>query len=255
MTAPFAPPPHPVVWTITIGLIAVTVALPFARRDDWLGWLALCTIAGVSILLWAILIVGLLGRIVAWYRDRPRKGEGLDACVCYKDHIYQLTWDCDTFALQNFSGHRVLGVPRDRAFEVIDADAFFVEGEVTVDTPRVRFTFPASRSERAQLMTLIQELTRSSSFFHEELARRRKVSPTWPDMAARIVVDCPRACAADRNASGTQTSNGFVANRWAGLRGSVALVVEAVCVCHCLALCCASARMHSACSKLTSLTN
>lgn len=183
MTAPFAPPPHPVVWTITIGLIAVTVALPFARRDDWLGWLALCTIAGVSILLWAILIVGLLGRIVAWYRDRPRKGEGLDACVCYKDHIYQLTWDCDTFALQNFSGHRVLGVPRDRAFEVIDADAFFVEGEVTVDTPRVRFTFPASRSERAQLMTLIQELTRSSSFFHEELARRRerylRLGLTW----------------------------------------------------------------------------
>jgi hypothetical protein len=71
MSAPFAPPPHPVVWFVVTGIILVAIAMPFGRRDDWLGWVAFVLVWVVALGLWTLLIGGALRTFIEWYRDKP----------------------------------------------------------------------------------------------------------------------------------------------------------------------------------------
>jgi len=68
MTAPFNAHPQPVQWAIILGLPLVALAMPFARRDDWIGWAAFLVIASYAVFLWVVLIVGLSLRFLEWYR-------------------------------------------------------------------------------------------------------------------------------------------------------------------------------------------
>ncbi len=68
MTAPFNPHLHPVQWTVVLGLPVVALALPFARREDWIGWTACVVLAGYAIFLWGALVVGMSLRLIEWYR-------------------------------------------------------------------------------------------------------------------------------------------------------------------------------------------
>lgn len=70
MTAPFNPHPHPLIWLIVIGMLGFAIAMPFARREDWLGWISFLAIAGFAVLLWSVLIVGLCIRFLEWRRSR-----------------------------------------------------------------------------------------------------------------------------------------------------------------------------------------
>lgn len=65
MTAPFAPPVPWEVEAITLGMVAVMVSLPFARRDDWVGLIAFSTLIVVLVGLWGLLIRG-------WWRNGSR---------------------------------------------------------------------------------------------------------------------------------------------------------------------------------------
>lgn len=58
MTAPFAPPPtrrQLLIWFI---LCAFAIAMPFVRREDWMGTIAFAIVTGCAIGVWAILIYG-----------------------------------------------------------------------------------------------------------------------------------------------------------------------------------------------------
>ena len=70
MTAPLNPHPHPLIWAILIGMVGFAIAMPFARREDLLGWISFMAIAGFAIFLWATLIVGLSIRLVEWLRNK-----------------------------------------------------------------------------------------------------------------------------------------------------------------------------------------
>jgi hypothetical protein len=158
---------------IVLAIIAVALAMPFGRRDDWLGWVALFTIWGSALFLWATLIVAFVRRIIEWYRRAPEEEGASGECVCYRGYIYELTWNRERFAVRLGTGRRVIDVPLDRVFDVIDPDAFFVEGEVTINRPG-KVTFPGNKWERAKLRKLFRKLATSSSCFREETARRRQ---------------------------------------------------------------------------------
>jgi hypothetical protein len=65
--------PHPIQWLVVIGIIAVAIAIPFRRRDDWLGWIGLLTIAAVAIGLWGALIWSFIQSVIEWWRNRSRR--------------------------------------------------------------------------------------------------------------------------------------------------------------------------------------
>ncbi len=71
MTAPFAPPPSRSVVIIVVGLVAVAVAIPFGRRDDWAGWVAFLTVAAVAVGCWGLLMRGAMRAILQWWRGGP----------------------------------------------------------------------------------------------------------------------------------------------------------------------------------------
>lgn len=64
MTAPFAPPPHPVLLIVIGVAICFAAAMPFVRRDDWLGWAAFAVMIAVNMILWGVLLRA------AWQRIR-----------------------------------------------------------------------------------------------------------------------------------------------------------------------------------------
>lgn len=68
MTAPFAPPPSRAFWIVIGLMVCVAAVAPFARRDDWLGWVALVVIAAANVVLWGMLMWG-FGRAI-WRRMR-----------------------------------------------------------------------------------------------------------------------------------------------------------------------------------------
>jgi len=70
MTAPFAPPPSRAFVLVTFGLAAVAIAMPFVRRNDWIGWIAFLTFVVVAIGLWMILIWGFARAAIEWWRNR-----------------------------------------------------------------------------------------------------------------------------------------------------------------------------------------
>lgn len=55
---------------ILIATVAVAIAMPFGRREDWIGWLAFLVMAASAVGLWAILIWGFTQRIIDWWRGR-----------------------------------------------------------------------------------------------------------------------------------------------------------------------------------------
>ena len=57
MTAPFAPPPPREVYWVVGGMVVFAAAMPFARREDWLGWTALLIVGGLAAGLWGLMIV------------------------------------------------------------------------------------------------------------------------------------------------------------------------------------------------------
>jgi hypothetical protein len=67
MTAPFAPPPSRSILAVLASMLAVVVALPFARRDDWTGWVAFLTLVAANVILWGLLGWGLIRR----WREPP----------------------------------------------------------------------------------------------------------------------------------------------------------------------------------------
>ncbi|MFH1921339.1 MAG: hypothetical protein ABIP48_15850 [Planctomycetota bacterium] len=56
-----------------LGIIVVGVIMPFATRDDWIGWVALLMIAAFTIALWALLISGLARSMIEWWRNQSGK--------------------------------------------------------------------------------------------------------------------------------------------------------------------------------------
>ena len=68
MTAPFAPPPPWEVKAIVLGSLAVAVAMPFARRNDWVGWIAFTTLAAAAVGIVLLFIRGVWHNFV---RQRP----------------------------------------------------------------------------------------------------------------------------------------------------------------------------------------
>lgn len=70
MTSPFAPPPPWEAKAIVSGMLAFVVAVPYARRDDWIGRIARFTIFAVALGLWALLIRGMVLNTIRWWRSR-----------------------------------------------------------------------------------------------------------------------------------------------------------------------------------------
>ena len=68
MTAPFAPPPPREVWWIMATLAVLTLAKPFGRRENWLGWVSFLVICAVAAGLGGLLIVGAIRRFCEWRR-------------------------------------------------------------------------------------------------------------------------------------------------------------------------------------------
>jgi hypothetical protein len=56
MTAPFAPPPSRAILAVVATMLAVAVAIPFARRDDWTGWVAFVTFVAANAVMWGLLV-------------------------------------------------------------------------------------------------------------------------------------------------------------------------------------------------------
>ena len=74
----------------SLGLVSTAIAFPFARRDDWFGWVALLWITSFAIALWAILIFGIARNALVWHWDKPSVDDNTDTGPCYEGHIYQL---------------------------------------------------------------------------------------------------------------------------------------------------------------------
>ena len=74
MTAPFAPPPSRPIVAVTLGMVAVAVAMPFARRDDAIGWIAAAVVLGAAVGIWSLLLWGLGRATLQWWRDRRDGG-------------------------------------------------------------------------------------------------------------------------------------------------------------------------------------
>lgn len=58
MTAPFAPPPSRPVLFVLFAMGVMAIAMPFGRREDWLGWVAFLAIAACAVGIWGLLILG-----------------------------------------------------------------------------------------------------------------------------------------------------------------------------------------------------
>lgn len=68
---PFLYPHFPwQVRAILIAMVAVAVAMPFGRREDWIGLLAFLIVWTSAIGLWALVIGRFLQKILEWWRHR-----------------------------------------------------------------------------------------------------------------------------------------------------------------------------------------
>lgn len=70
MTAPFAPPPSRPMLAVLAATLLLVVAMPFGRREDWLGWAAFAAFIAANVLLWGVLTVRAAGAALDWRRDR-----------------------------------------------------------------------------------------------------------------------------------------------------------------------------------------
>ncbi len=165
------------------GLVAAAIAIPFARRDDWVGRLSFIVLALVAVTLWAILLNGFVRSILAWARDTPVEPDDPRVGECYPGHIYMLSWNHESIAVRTHAGDPVVQVPLARLGEVIDLDALLLADDLTVRTPQTPVTFPKSRSERHKLLRLLGDVARSGGEVQGEVelraAKFRRQSATW----------------------------------------------------------------------------
>lgn len=70
MTAPLAPPPSRLGLSVIMALTCVAAAIPFGRREDWLGWLAFLVVAAAAAWVWGVLLWGLWRSARACIRNR-----------------------------------------------------------------------------------------------------------------------------------------------------------------------------------------
>lgn len=68
MTPPMTRPMGPML-IILGGGIAVGLAIPFARRDDWLGWFSLAVVAIVSVFFWSMYLLGIIRQLLTAWRN------------------------------------------------------------------------------------------------------------------------------------------------------------------------------------------
>jgi hypothetical protein len=71
MTAPFAPPPPRAVWIVLGLMVCVAAVLPFARRNDWIGWSAFVVIAAANAALCGMLLWGIVRAVRERLRNDP----------------------------------------------------------------------------------------------------------------------------------------------------------------------------------------
>jgi ABC-type uncharacterized transport system permease subunit len=55
---------------ILLGIVAVAVAMPFGRREDWLGWTVFLTMAAVAAGLWGLVLCGFARAILQRRRSK-----------------------------------------------------------------------------------------------------------------------------------------------------------------------------------------
>ena len=70
MTSPFAPPPTRRMIAVLVAMLLLFVAMPFGRRDDWLGWAAFAAFIAANALLWGVLILRAGEALLDWWRNR-----------------------------------------------------------------------------------------------------------------------------------------------------------------------------------------
>ncbi|KAA5546911.1 hypothetical protein FYK55_00330 [Roseiconus nitratireducens] len=159
MTAPFAPPPPRSFWLILAAMVAVFLAAPAGRREDWIGWLAFAVMVVAAAGLWSMLALALGRRIVTWWREPSPAAADLRGGSLFADHQESLAWDERQFSLRGRNGKPLVAVPLGNLLEVIDGNALFTEGDVIFAGQSKRVSFPRSRPERVQLIDLIRQLS------------------------------------------------------------------------------------------------
>lgn len=70
MTAPFATPPSRSMVAFALGGVLVAAVMPFVRREDVLGWIALAVLTSAAIGIWALLLWGAGRGLLRWWRNR-----------------------------------------------------------------------------------------------------------------------------------------------------------------------------------------
>jgi hypothetical protein len=174
MSRPFSAHLAPqVFWFIAIAFVLTAVAIPFAKRDDWIGWIARLWIAALAIALSTMLIIGTVRAAIAWYRDKPGKADGFEDGLSCDDSGHKLTWDREHLHLQTCDGKPVDDVPLSSLLDVIDVDLLFVEGEIMITMPTQFVQFPSSRSRRAKIFCLMRNLAQSDSYVRQQIKGQR----------------------------------------------------------------------------------
>jgi hypothetical protein len=175
VTAPFSPHRSRLLWLVCFGAIAVAVSSPFARREDWLGWLSFAVVAAFAVFLWAILAIGGARAALAWCRDPPTKAADPRIGDCYAEHVYTISWNQDFFSVRTHSGEAVIQVPLDNVLSAISIDSLILDGDVTIITPGGHVVFPKSRSARSKIEQLICDLGRTSSHVKCRIEQHRSL--------------------------------------------------------------------------------
>jgi hypothetical protein len=174
MAARFSSLPPLLVWFLSIGAFLSAVAIPFGRRNDWLGWIALLLIAFFAICIWAMLIIGITKSVLAWYRDKPGDADDSEVGQCYDEYVHKISWDQERFSLKTSDGDTVVDVPLSNLLDVIDTDALFMENEVKFSSPQIVVAFPKSRSARAKIIRLMRSLSQRDLHVRQGVEDRRK---------------------------------------------------------------------------------
>jgi len=66
----------PLTWevkAVLAGMLALVITIPFVRREDWVGWLALSALFACMVGMWALLIRGMVFHTLQWWRRRGER--------------------------------------------------------------------------------------------------------------------------------------------------------------------------------------
>jgi membrane associated rhomboid family serine protease len=68
MTPPMTRPVTPIMWAIILAIFLFGAAMPFARNDGMIGWVATSAVIIACVSLWGLLLLGFFRRL----RDNSR---------------------------------------------------------------------------------------------------------------------------------------------------------------------------------------